>query len=516
MPEDDVTCLATSPEGHLIVGTRRSGAVIFDAGTGKARQITFGTRQHKGLKMTTIAASRDWGVIAADYPNGLSLTNGRRSSPSDVIAQADPTPFPTSSALPSLTELNRILREIEEVPFIEKKARPMVVRMNDDWRTGGDWLGRYGREWACLSGIIAPRDYLWGTGGRTIEYNHRIGDNCKPGDSVRHWVHWLYTSDRRCLEMPATYAHSRVIKNLTTWTKNRRQAIWDDHGEVYPWTMDGPHLYVTLNIPEGEFILSYYFINMDGHGGSNVFRDYHLDLRRQPETELLGSIDGFATWPLLEQGRVRDFWPGVWKRYLVSGPCKISLQVNRNRSFNTIMSSVMLDSLDQEPYPYFHTAEQWAKRRQARVDSIEQESQAWHVRRKAPFTPATNEPDAIKRITHAIDHAKLRNPAWWATNGMLTQNTVLRWLLRSPKSPQNLKSPEFSEWITTAMFDLHLFYEGEAMQQMRGLNTARQLETQLRWDGVTYSMQGRGRQSILDEVAHSEKSQFPAGAGAKD
>lgn len=49
--------------------------------------------------------------------------------------------------------------------------------------------------------------------------------------------------------------------------------------------------------------------------------------------------------PPLAQTRVRDFWGGVHKQFIVQGPATYWLKVGRNYSFNTIVSSVMLDEV---------------------------------------------------------------------------------------------------------------------------------------------------------------------------
>ena len=92
-------------------------------------------------------------------------------------------------------------------------------------------------------------------------YDARMGLNHAPGDSMRYWVQWLATKDNRCLEMSPTYLHSRVLKKTTTWDVNRRESEWNDNGEAYPMTMDGPHIYCSLSVPAGLFYLSLYDMN---------------------------------------------------------------------------------------------------------------------------------------------------------------------------------------------------------------------------------------------------------------
>ena len=171
------------------------------------------------------------------------------------------------------------MAKLGKVPTL-RQLTPTVVALPDDWRTQGDWLGRYGRYWACCCAICSPDNYIWGAGSAPVLYFAQIGPN-HPGaaDVMRRWVHWLYTADRRSLEIPPTYFDSRVIKGLTTREKGRRQAEWDDHGEAYPMALDGPDLYCTVRIPAGRFYLSLYDFNKDGHEGSNRYRDFRVSIR---------------------------------------------------------------------------------------------------------------------------------------------------------------------------------------------------------------------------------------------
>jgi hypothetical protein len=149
------------------------------------------------------------------------------------------------------------------------------------------------------------------------------------------------------------------LKRLTTWDVYRRQSEMDDHGEEYLMTLDGPHIYFTLRVPEGLFYLSLYDTNKDGHSGNNRWRDYRLSVRPHAVGQPLNDITGFEQQPELARARIRDFWGGVYKRFLVRGPREITIEVNRNYSYNTILAGVFLDLVDEQPPPYFRSAAQW-------------------------------------------------------------------------------------------------------------------------------------------------------------
>ncbi len=115
----------------------------------------------------------------------------------------------------------------------------------------------------------------------------QIGIHYKNPDSIRRWIHWIKTDKHRTLYNPDL--------------GYRRQAEWDDHGEAYPMTFEGPDLWVSLEVPEGTWRVSSYFFNKDGHTGSNRARNYELELRR--ETAPL------PPWPAPKEG---DEVTGKW------------------------------------------------------------------------------------------------------------------------------------------------------------------------------------------------------------
>jgi hypothetical protein len=175
--------------------------------------------------------------------------------------------LPAPAAPPTLDELNAMLASLSKVPFADPAKQPAVIRLDDDWLTKGDCLGRVGRYWSCFCSIVSPRNYVWGAGPEPIEYRARINPKFDKTDSLRHWLHWMYTQNQNTLELPPTYLHSRVLQGYTTWDMYRRQAEWDDHGETYPMSIDGPSLYCSMKVPAGLYYLSLYNFNKDGHGG---------------------------------------------------------------------------------------------------------------------------------------------------------------------------------------------------------------------------------------------------------
>ena len=321
--------------------------------------------------------------------------------------------------------------ELKRVPILPLTAdanpeNPMVVALPDDWTTQGAWLGRYGKYWAVLFASVSPNDYEWGSGYGDVEdadkkpdYWIRIGPNHAPGDSVRRWIHWNKTRRKTSLEIPNPHLHARVFYGFNDWPADRRQSEADDHGEVYPMTLDGPDLYASIQVPDGQYVLSLYNNNKDAEFGTARARDYALSVRAQPYVKgsSIGDIETFEAWPESARGRIRDFRGGVWKKFLVEGPCYLTVKVARNFSSNTILAAAMLDKVDPLPAPY---ARSYAEQKTAdladrgvRVFAVSDEGETYYQQHFSD----NSTPNATARGAYlALDFARNRNPVWWANN----------------------------------------------------------------------------------------------------
>ena len=264
--------------------------------------------------------------------------------PGAVVRQL---PFPIVARPPSLAEMQEMLKQVSAVPA-DNDDKIQILPLNDDWRTQGDCLDRYGRHSAVFCAINGG-----GNNGRRGYWDayvwHRdwMGSNHRKGDSLRYWVGTLWTDDPRALQYPVF--------------GRRRFAEHDDHGETYPPSQDGPHIYETLHLPKGHYVLALYFVNDDGHGGPNRWRDYAVDVRSTPmELESFLRLSGvgvnnvpvetiFDEATIKAQSRVGQFWGGVYKRFYVNAnePSYITIKINRNHSFNTILSGIFLDPVGE-------------------------------------------------------------------------------------------------------------------------------------------------------------------------
>jgi hypothetical protein len=205
-------------------------------------------------------------------------------------------------------------------------------------------------------------------------------------------------------------------------------------------------------------------------------------------------IAEFDRKPELAHARASDFYNGVYKRFLVRGPAKLTLQVNRNYSFNTILAGVMLDLVDELPPPYYCTRQEWEAAQQQK-DTV--------AKPPPVFIPADNAAEAARRLASALNAMPARNETWWAENKRRFYLPLLRWQLAEAG---RTNSPA----LATSYYQLNLFSDWEKQLHSRGITTAREIEKAIRWDGVTYSCAGMGNQMISDYVkAHPEK--FNAG-----
>jgi len=193
----------------------------------------------------------------------------------------------------------------------EGAARPFVVALPDDADTRGDWIGSYGSYVYILCGMRAPSS-LYGGEGWPIDFSAATGD---PEEAVRAWRSTAPAEgDRSVLREPSGL--------------RRTPAIYDDHGEVRPLGA-GPDLHFRLSIPEGPFLLSLYFFEVDWV----QYRSYRIRIYAAGEDE-----------PLVTS-QIADFLKGKYSRYAAIGPADLRIVIERGDSPNAVVSAVFLDRL---------------------------------------------------------------------------------------------------------------------------------------------------------------------------
>lgn len=330
LSEDYITCLAEDDNGNLWIGHRRTGYEVFNPETGQ--------RLYGGEK--------DASQTNADYVTGFSVSSSHRvlvslygggvkTSDFNTPPQPSPTSAPKGNVLATakLPSPSRALSlsEIEtQLSYVRRLKTPLpvgaAVYEGEDWRTQGDWLGRYGREYAVLCAARAPLDHHI---LRDVSYDVQgeIGTHHPKGDSLRMFV-----------AQENADTNPRVLYNPVTGY--RRESEWDDHGEAYPEEHEGPDVWAHILVPEGVHRVSAYFYNKDGHEGDNRRRDYLVEMK--PDAPTTSKADKL---PSLATTRVRDFRGGVYKSFVVRGPAIYWLKVGKNNSHNTILQGILIDKL---------------------------------------------------------------------------------------------------------------------------------------------------------------------------
>ena len=271
------------------------------------------------------------------------------------VAQSNFAPLPSPIKPPTIEELKAMQAKLEKL----NKPLPKVYAAyyGEDWKTQGDWVGRYGRQYAIMCGAAAPLDHHYFFEESTFKVRPFIGPNHRKNDSLRRWVHWIKSDNPRVMYAPLN--------------GYRRQAEWDDHAETYPLTHSGPDLWYLLELrASGVYNISMYFMNKDGHDGHNRLRDYQIEIypAGRPWTKfddwgkfsVLADAQARKGQPLAKS-RMRDFWGGVHKTFSVPGNSFYFVRINKNYSFNTILSSVCIDriqgtetSQDKRTLPVMH------------------------------------------------------------------------------------------------------------------------------------------------------------------
>jgi hypothetical protein len=311
-PDNFVTKILMFPEGDYWVGFYGGGIVKFKKPDKSIDQKSLKINLNKDRKIFSVAQN--------DFPK-----------------------LPSPIKPPTIEELKSMQAKLEKLQTPLPKI--YAAYYGEDWKTQGDWIGRTFRDWAMLWAVTAPFDHpLY----FSIEYYYVhpcIGPNFDGNDIIRRWIHWIKTDDRRTLYDPC-YGY-------------RRQAELGDHGEAYSMSKDGPDLWQQININHpGTFKVGMYFFNKDGHTSQNRFRDYTIEIYPSINKQL-----NLANWQTLSKqaelqtrqikplmkSRVSEFWGGVHKQFIVKGPGRYFVKIDRNYSFNTILSSISIDRLEGKP-----------------------------------------------------------------------------------------------------------------------------------------------------------------------
>jgi len=332
-PTWHVRCVAFDADGTLIVGTQTDGLLVAKReGTDYPKFESIEGAEHLTMRAT-----------------GDGLPKWPREDSRDAkVALRD--------------ELTWARAKLDRMPAKE----PAVMGLPDDWQTQGDWIGAYGRHFGVLCAGQSPNSIRVGDFSPRVRYAPMLGPHRKNfvqepdkkrhvyryvrPDSVRYWVWDKFTDDRRALQLPPGYVKEWIEKEMPESDNVRDKPAWHrrpagivDNAQDYSLMFDGPHLQIALDVPDGVFQVSLYLLNYDGNHEANRARDHRLRVYHHTARHL-ADIGDTERLPLLYQGRGVEFFGGVYKRMLVRGPVKLAIQVNRNHSYNTMLSGIFVDT----------------------------------------------------------------------------------------------------------------------------------------------------------------------------
>jgi len=361
-----VTCIAEDQTGRLWFGSRRGGLSMYDPNT---RDWEHFTRKSHGLPdnyISRLTVAQDGHLWVGTYGYGVCSTRPEESTAARNIKPNSKalTPPPPATAAWDEEEYTRRLEQVTRAAGEPADEKPVAVYLGEDWQTRGDWMGEYGKYRYVLAAMGYPFNFEGGLSSDAVGYKVLIGSNRADKVGLAGWVQKRHTDEVKCLQNPGD--------------KDRRHAHWSDRGETTSIKEDGPHLYINLAVKEeGVFRLAFYFINTGAHDlrsqggedpvGANRFREFAITVKQWTPTDKDTGPDqwpgsGYTVWdkgwvpadweydaqPVLAACRVRDFAPGVYKRFLLTGPAVYRIRIDRDHSHNTICSGFFMDRLDEE------------------------------------------------------------------------------------------------------------------------------------------------------------------------
>jgi hypothetical protein len=185
----------------------------------------------KGVEIITLPGqSKDaWRDVAKTAAQFAAVPHGARP----------PSERELTGALPALSSGTNGASDIHA---------PWAAPLRTDWATQGDWVARYGREYALLCAAHFDESFhIIAKNFVDNQYAEKVDAYCgphhhEPFESLREWEVAADTNDRRGLYIPEL--------------GYRRITLWDDHGEVYPYTWQGPDIWLRIHLRAPGFTVS--------------------------------------------------------------------------------------------------------------------------------------------------------------------------------------------------------------------------------------------------------------------
>ncbi len=506
LSHDYVTSLAVLQNGQVLVGLRQKGIDVFTPASSLCAPV-YGAEKDTALSSSSVLhpsfeyasvllPTVDGEPYVGWYGNGFSRLRKTGLRAVTVVQPSITVPLVNTESLKVIaapaTGRDALIAALDRLCLVESspEEEQNIAFWEDDWRTRGDWLGRYGRYWANLSAMCAPKDYIWGAGKEPINYHLKMGNACKKGDSARYYVSSLYESYLGSLEMPAPYVHTRILKKKTKWTgRIRRHACWDDHSETYAMNFDGPHLYCNIRVPAGNYALSLYFCNKNGYRRGSRYRDYRLLFKQGVSADVLTEEDlnVFEERPLLAETRVSHFIQGVYKKFVVTGPIDLTFKLERNYSWCTLMHGVFLDELTPFPEPYYEDT--------AYMERIQRTAPTWSKKLRAGRRQLRrlSESDIAAGVFAMIEQLRQNAPLKWCRVERPVYQVLQRWFTsHTPK--------KWAQELAVCSYYLNQPDHYESALEQAGLRVPRTIEKALRYADDDQVTSGAGRRYLLNHL----------------
>ena len=273
LQEDWITALSTADPGILCVGYRSRGYQVINLPSMLPGPFGAGS-------VRTICPLPEGSLIVGTYGKGtirsaVRFTGAGLSQASDSPSQ-NPLPVPTPAAPPTEADLDTMAQQVAAFPA----STVDVQVLPDDWATRGDWVGRYGRQFAQLCGLsqaLVPSafstDFLNG-----------------PYRTNAHVFYWMENIRNRGNPISTLFDPQRMT---------RAYGEINDSGANYPQTpmvVEGPDLYLKLAVPAGFHRIS--LENVDARKHFLLFRplailEYAVGSYQPGESLDIGGEDRF-------------------------------------------------------------------------------------------------------------------------------------------------------------------------------------------------------------------------------
>ena len=328
--EDWVQTLAPDGDGHIWLGFREQGAEMRDI---QSAELVFATRFAPGR---VVGPGNAYVRAIYPLPNNRAILARYGGGVESVLDADFPAPMLKADspkiAVPGAFALSKPAA-IAPAANGKTAANREGALWRMDYQTRGDWVGRYGESLAWVYELPWQREF---ERDPRAHLDLKLGPHLQDGAGGPYtYIAFLRSENPDVLYNPAIGTRRMDEINDGTWQH-----------QTYPFSWDGPGLWVSVEVPAGAHRASLYFYNNDGHNGLNRYRDYVLQLK--PFSPAIADAEAA---PDLARCRVSDFEGGVYASFAVKGPGKYWIKVGRHRSFATKFSGIFLDRIGDVAAP---------------------------------------------------------------------------------------------------------------------------------------------------------------------